>query len=106
DDEGLLDVIGSSLEALGLPPDVLSDDDLRAELRRAAESLPEDEARRAQIARIAARINEASGAAAGAKRLHTFAEDIPGWEADEPVWLLLTADERSRLLALGIVRPC
>jgi hypothetical protein len=103
DDEGLLDVIGSRLEALGLAPNVLSDDDLRAELRRAAESRPEDEARRLQIARIAARINEASGAAAGARRLHAFAEDIPGWEADEPVWLLLTADERSRLLALGVV---
>jgi len=105
DEEGLLDVVGSRLEGLGLP-DVRSDDALRAELRELAESDPDEEqARRRQIARVAARVNEAAGAAADARRLYAFAEDIPGWEADEPVWLLLTADERARLVALGIIVP-
>lgn len=110
DEHGLLDVIGSRLAGLGLSSDLLSDE-LRAELRRLAESDPgvsdagEDQARRRQIACVAARINTAAGPAASARRLYAFAEDIPGWEADEPVWLLLNADERARLLALGIVHP-
>jgi hypothetical protein len=111
DEEGLLDVIASRVADLGLPSDLLSDATLRSELQRIAESDPaesdadEDRARRRQIACVAARINAAAGPAMGARRLYAFAEDIPGWEPDEPVWLLLNADERARLLALGILTP-
>jgi len=106
DEAGLLAVMTDALKDLGAP-DVLSDQALRAELRRAVESHPDDEnkARRVQISRVAARINGTVGPAASARRLYAFAEDIPGWEAGEPVWLHLTADERARLLALGIVLP-
>ena len=93
-------------DALGLASDLLFDEKLGAELQGAVHSHPDEEAaRRLQIARVAACLNAVAGAADGARRLYAFAEDIPGWEAHEPVWLLLTADERARLLALGIVRP-
>lgn len=111
DEEGLQDVIGSRLADLGVPGDLLSDEKLRAELKRlgtldaGTSDADEDKARRRQIACVAARVNAVAGPAAGARRLYGFAEGIPGWEADEPVWLLLNADERARLLALGIVRP-
>ena len=62
--------------------------------------------RRRQLSCVAGRVNTAAGPTVGARRLYEFVEDIPGWESDEPVWLLLlNADERARLLALGIVRP-
>jgi len=110
DQDGMLDVIGSRLKDLGLP-DLLADEKLRAELKRLGDIQPgasdadEDQARRRQISCVAGRVNTVAGPTAGARRLYEFAEDIPGWESDEPVWLLLNADERARLLALGIVRP-
>ena len=67
-------------------------------------------ARKHQIARICVAANEAIeaieviGVIGGSRRFYAFAEDLPGWEFDEPVWLLLTEDERQRLLSLGIVR--
>jgi hypothetical protein len=108
DEEGLVGVMGSWLERNALP-NLLSDPKLTAELQRIAEAHPggdeeEDEARRMQVTCVAARVNETSGAK-GTRRLYEFAEDIQGWEADEPVWLFLTTDERTRLLALGIVHP-
>jgi len=110
DEHGLLDVMGNALKDLGVTAAVLSDETLRAELKHAVELHPrddegEDKARRLQIARVAARVNTAAGPAASARRLYQFAEDIPDWDAEEPVWLHLTADERARLLALGIVHP-
>ena len=33
-----------------------------------------------------------------------FAEDLVGWESDEPVWMLLTEEERRVLLEMGIAR--
>ena len=58
-------------------------------------------ARKDQIARICAAANAALD---GPRRFYEFAEDVPGWEFDEPVWLFLDEDERRQLLALGIVR--
>jgi hypothetical protein len=109
DEVACLDVMGGALKNLGAP-DVLSDPTFRAELQRAVKLHPpddegEDKARRHQIALVAARVNAAAGPAASTRRLYQFAEDIPGWDAEEPVWLYLTADERARLLALGIVHP-
>jgi hypothetical protein len=111
DDGGLLDVVGGWMTEAGLPGDPMADEKLRAELKRIAESTAEpsdaaeDLARRRQIHCVAARVNSTVGPAAGARRLYQFAEDVPGWEPDEPVWLFLNADERARLLALGIVHP-
>jgi hypothetical protein len=39
------------------------------------------------------------------RRFFKFAEDLPTWEFDEPVWLWLTQGQREQLLALGIVTP-
>jgi hypothetical protein len=111
DDDGLLNVLGGWMTDAGLPGDLMADEKLRAELKRLAESMAEpsdaaeDQARRRQIHCVAARVNSTVGPAAGARRLYQFAEDVPGWEPDEPVWLFLNADERARLLALGIVHP-
>jgi hypothetical protein len=111
DEDSLLEVIGSRVADLALPADLLADPKLRAELRRIAQSEPgksdadEDRARRRQIACVAARINTLAGPAASTRRLYAFADDIPGWEAHVPVWLHLNADERARLLALGVVNP-
>jgi hypothetical protein len=109
DEDGLLDILGLWMTDAGLPGDLMADEKLRAELKRIAESMTEpsdaaeDQARRRQIHCVASRINSTIGPAAGARRLYQFAEDVPGWEPDEPVWLFLNADERVRLLALGIV---
>jgi len=109
DEHALLTVIGGRLADFGLSRDLLSDAKLRAELQRLGQSgtseADENQARRRQIACVAARINSAAGPAAATRRLYPFADDIPGWEAREPVWLLLNAEERARLLALGIVSP-
>lgn len=111
EDDGLLNVFGGWMTDAGLPGDLMADEKLRAELKRIAESMAEpsdaaeDQARRRQIHCVAARVNSTVGPAAGARRLYQFAEDLPGWEPDEPVWLFLNADERARLLALGIVHP-
>jgi len=109
DEVACLEVMGDTLKQLGAP-DVLSDPALRAELQRVVKlySLDdegEDKARRHQIALVAARVNATVGPAASARRLYQFAEDIPHWDADEPVWLHLSTEERARLLALGIVHP-
>ncbi len=37
-------------------------------------------------------------------RLYGFAEDVAGWESDEPVIMLLTGSERGRLVESGVVR--
>jgi len=111
DDDGLLDVFSDWMTQAGLPGDLMADEKLRAELKRLAESMAEpsdaaeDQARRRQIHCVAARVNSTVGPVAAARRLYQFAEDVPGWEPDEPVWLFLNADERARLLALGIVHP-
>jgi len=111
EDDGLLNVFGGWITDAGLPGELMADGKLRAELKRIAESMAEptdaaeDEARRRQVHCVAARVNWMVGPGAGARRLYQFAEDLPGWEPDEPVWLFLNADERARLLALGIVHP-
>jgi hypothetical protein len=111
DEDGLLEVFGDWMTEAGLPGGLLADEKFRAELKRIAESTAEpsdaaeDQARRRQIHCVAARVNSTVGPAAGARRLYQFAENVPGWEPDEPVWLFLNAEERARLLALGIVHP-
>jgi hypothetical protein len=111
DDDGLLNVFGGWIADAGLPDELMADEKLRAELRRIAESMAEptdaaeDEARRRQVRCVAERVNSMVGPGAGARRLYQFADDLPGWEPDEPVWLFLNADERARLVALGIVHP-
>lgn len=75
-----------------------------------AEFAPEDDdpeeylARREQIAGLMSRINDALAPQCD-RRFYQFAEDLPGWEADEPVWLFLTEKQRERLLELGVVHP-
>jgi len=59
-------------------------------------------ARKEQVERICVAANAVLD---GPRRFYQFAEDVPGWEFDEAVWLFLDASERERLLELDIVRP-
>ncbi len=59
-------------------------------------------ARRKQIVGLMRRLNDALPPECD-RRFYQFAEDLPGWEFDEPVWLYLTEEQRERLLELDIV---
>lgn len=63
----------------------------------------EDVLRRHLIGHV---VREANGFLAGlerAERFYAFASTLPGWNPAEPVWLLLTPDERAQLLATGVL---
>ena len=60
-------------------------------------------ARREQIRRICAAANELLQDQP--RQFYQFAEELPGWEWDEPVWLLLSKEERRKLLELGVLSP-
>ncbi|MBN2195287.1 MAG: hypothetical protein JW751_20890 [Polyangiaceae bacterium] len=40
---------------------------------------------------------------AAPKRFYAFAENLPDWELDQPVWLFLSDSQRAELFRLGIV---
>lgn len=53
-------------------------------------------------------VREANGFLTGmgrAEHFYAFAPDAPGWDASEPMWLLLTASERELLLRTGVLHP-
>lgn len=63
----------------------------------------EDVLRRHLIGHV---VREANGFLAGLERAHrfyAFASNLPNWNPAEPVWLLLTADERTQLLSAGVL---
>lgn len=65
----------------------------------------EDAVRRHVVGRA---VREANGFLTGmgrAERFYAFASDVPGWDPNEPVWLLLTAPERELLLRTGVLHP-
>jgi hypothetical protein len=103
DESGAREVMSATLALLGmdaraLPPDVV------AELAARFGSMDdEDAARRHQIGSALRTVNAWLAASGDERRFRAFAEDVPGWESDEPVWLLLIPVERERLLDLGIV---
>ncbi len=103
--ESAVKVMEARLTELGLvaPLDL---EDLRRATRGFVGVLEgEDLLRRHTIGHAA---REANGFLAGMERperLYAFADDVPGWELEEPVWLLLTTPERARLLEVGLLRP-
>jgi len=60
--------------------------------------------RRGSIALVLGEVNRALTQAGESARFFQFADDVSGWETDEPVWLLLTDDERDQLVADGTLR--
>ena len=100
-----LDVMRGCLEDLELNADLIS----LPMVLETIEALPdirsdeeEDAARRDQIAGILRQINPAIAETAG-RRFCAFNNTEPGWESDEPVWLLLTDAQRQALLDAAIV---
>jgi hypothetical protein len=77
------------LETIEALPDIRSDEE-------------EDAARRDQIAAILRQITPAIAEADG-RCFCAFGNTEPGWESDEPVWLLLTDAQRQALLEATIV---
>jgi hypothetical protein len=91
-----------------LPTDFLDTVDLDVEVLMGPEDYEtgpgsESYARREQIRRICNAANEALPSSG--RRFCEFAEDLPEWEFDEPVWLLLSSEERRQLVDLEIVHP-
>jgi len=64
----------------------------------------EDAVRRGSIALVLGEVNRALTQAGESAPFFQFADDVSGWETDEPVWLLLTDDERDQLVADGTLR--
>jgi hypothetical protein len=79
------------LETIEALPDIKSDED-------------EDAARRDQIGTILRQINPTIAETDG-RRFRAFNNTEPGWESDEPVWLLLTEAQRQALLEAAVVTP-
>jgi hypothetical protein len=104
DEEGAADVMLGCLRDLGLDSTVLPTSFIRTLVQRYGDEPDEDRARRSQIADAIAHVNAALDAGASPYRLVAFAEDVPGWESEEPVVMLLTEAERTLLLAKGIAR--
>ena len=61
----------------------------------------EEDARRLQITAVMAMANARLLAVASPLAFVEFDEPVPGWEADEPVWVLVSAQERAWLATLG-----
>jgi hypothetical protein len=108
DAEGAFDVMGGALEVLGLDAAMLSEAYVRAVVERHAASARNDEdedlARRREIAEVAAHLDVQLEGAKSPHRFFAFAEDLSGWESEEPVWMLLTEEERALLLGRNVVR--
>ncbi|MFO0565126.1 MAG: hypothetical protein U0263_05660 [Polyangiaceae bacterium] len=110
----LRDVIHDILSELGAAdhlPWPAFVDELLPQLEVEVETGPEDyergegsehHGRLVQIERIVDAVNRALPGHAP-KRFYRFAETLPEWESDEPVWLFLTAAQARRLLELGVV---
>ncbi len=64
----------------------------------------EQPARIEQLKRIVAAVN-ASLPEDEPRRIEQFAEDLPWWEHQEPVYVLLTPDLRDRLVSAGVLTP-
>lgn len=77
----------------------------RAELAAATtqwlEEHDEEDARRLQITAVMAMANARLSAVASPLAFIEFDEPVPGWERDEPVWVLASAEERAWLATLG-----
>ncbi len=106
DIESAISVMSSRLEELGVEV-AFPVASLEAQLSLAEVASDDDEnvLRRASIRLVLGEINRALTDAGGAARFFQFAEDVPGWESDEPVWLLLTSDERDQLVAIRMLTP-
>jgi hypothetical protein len=104
DAEALAEVAQGCLDDLDVGGDLITEEDAEELVDRFADLEDEDEARRHQIGALTAHINRALVKQGADQLLHPFAEDLPGWEAEEPVWLLLTTDERETLMTLGVLK--
>jgi len=108
DADGAFDVMLGCLEILGLDVKLLPETVVRAVVERQAGLLRSDEdedlARRREIADAIAHVNNRLEENHSPYQFFSFAEDLPGWESDEPVWMLLTEDERILLLERNLVR--
>jgi hypothetical protein len=101
DVESGLEVMEARLEELGIDPEVLRDLPAAAD---GAGDVTEDEERRHAIGRALRHVNAALASGGRPERFHAFADEgLVGWESDEPVWLLLTAEERARVLEGGLL---
>ena len=108
DADGALDVMIISLGNLGLDSTMLPEPFVRAVVERHAGSLCTDEdedlARRREIADAVLHVNSLLKKKHSPYRFFSFAEDMPGWESNEPVWMLLTEDERTTMIERNLVR--
>jgi hypothetical protein len=101
DADGLADVMRGCLADLGLAPDVVSDALIASLVEQFARLDDEDAARRHQIGAALHVVNRALTG----RRFYAFAEGVPGWESDEPVWILLSPEEHALLVGTGLFHP-
>ena len=106
--DDLVEVVVDAFEALGVGLDGawVQSLDLDVEAMYGPEDYetgPGSEAwaRKEQIERLCVAAN---AVLEGSRRFHRFAEDLPDWAFDEPVWLYLDEGEREALLRLGVLR--
>jgi hypothetical protein len=105
DFEALKGVVRGCLDDMGVGADAVPDILLRAVIDDFAAERDEVVARRHQIGALAMHVNEVLAARESPYRLYAFARDLPGWESQEPVWLLLSADERKALMRMDVIHP-
>jgi hypothetical protein len=103
--DGMSEVMRGCLEDLGIDPLMLSDEILCALADEHAGSENEDATRRHQIGKALSHVNAHLSERSSDYLFYAFAEDLPEWESEEPVWVLLSEEERTQLVARGIVQP-
>jgi hypothetical protein len=109
DEHGLAAILRESGADLGLPIELFDDAFVAGLVERHGGrtdyDVDEEALRQRQLREIAAAVNAALTERGDPRRMHTFAPDLPGLEAeDHAFWAVCTDREARKLLGLGIVR--
>lgn len=100
--ESALDVMRACLDDFGIASALVPAGAIESHLEEHADDR-EDTLRRDTIALALRDVNRALTDEGSSFGFFAFADNPPGFETDEPVWLLLTASERTTLLELGVL---
>lgn len=90
------------LRTMGL--EILSAEDIHRALQGLRETEPGADRRR-QIQHVLSKANRRLERASDTRRFRAYAEDLPGWDPDEPAWLLCEEAEHRMLVDMDVLRP-
>jgi hypothetical protein len=89
-------------QSMGL--ELLKAEDIHRVLEELRSAEPSADRRR-QIGQVLQRANRQLERASDPRRFRAYAEDLPGWDPDEPAWLLCDEAEHRMLTDMDLLRP-